>query len=362
MGRNSSYGEPRRGTGQKPEKSPWLAVNWSMVLPGVGQMYDGAIALGWFLLLSHLGLIGFIAWSIFAPQGNTLRGLLTLLPLGGLYLATLWDSHREAKRGLTLEEFSPLSYRSTDPWYPVFLSQILPGLGHLFLQKALLGGGLLLLGIGTAYAANFHPALLPLPPVIWAVACGLAYGATPGKRTQWPMLKALLLALVVTRLLITATPALIYQVVEQTVIPSESMLPTLEVGDRLFVRRRSPAYQPAAGELVVFYPPPAALARLATASPSDLWIKRVVAIPGQQVEVRDGQVWINGAPLFESYIAQPPNYQWGPATVPPGECFVLGDNRNASNDSHVWGFLPQANLLGNAYKIFWPPHRVQPLP
>jgi signal peptidase I len=345
----------------RPAKSPWLAVNWSAVLPGVGQIYDGAIALGSGLLLSHLALVAFIAWSIFAPQGNTLRGLLTLLPLAALYLATLWHSHRGAKQGITLDDFSPLRYRSTDPWYPVFLSQILPGLGHLFLQRVTVGGLLLLAGLITAYGANFYPVLLPLPPLIWAVGCALAYRAAPTRRAQGPMLGALLVTLVLTRLLITSVPTLVNRTLEQTIIPSESMVPTLEVGDRLFVRRRPPSYQPQGGELVVFYPPAAALA-VVTADPNTLWIKRVIAVPGQQVAVAEGQVWIDGVPLQEPYLAEPPDYRWGPALVPPEAFFVLGDNRNYSNDSHVWGFLPQGAILGDAYKVFWPPQRIQPLP
>lgn len=104
------------------------------------------------------------------------------------YIFNLWDSHQAAKQGLTLDEFSPLRYQSKDPWHPVFLSQVLPGLGHLFLQKAALGGLLLILGIATAYLANFNPALLLLPPMIWALACGLAYRAAPTRHRQWRLL------------------------------------------------------------------------------------------------------------------------------------------------------------------------------
>lgn len=70
---------------------------------------------------------------------------------------------------------------------------------------------------------------------------------------------------------------------------------------------------------------------------------------------------INGAPLTEPYITEPFDYDWGPQTVPPDEVFVLGDNRNQSLDSHIWGFLPKSYILGKAYKIYWPPRPVQSL-
>jgi signal peptidase I len=68
--------------------------------------------------------------------------------------------------------------------------------------------------------------------------------------------------------------------------------------------------------------------------------------------VKEGRVWVNGAPLAEPYGATPAEYTWGPAVVPPGCVFVLGDNRNASNDSHVWGFLDERLILGRAWVRF----------
>ncbi|MEO1792395.1 MAG: signal peptidase I, partial [Cyanobacteria bacterium J06629_19] len=63
----------------------------------------------------------------------------------------------------------------------------------------------------------------------------------------------------------------------------------------------------------------------------------------------------------EAYVDAPASYRWGPDLVPPGEYFVLGDNRNESADSHVWGFLPREYIVGEAYKIYWPAGRVRSL-
>ncbi|MBE9113463.1 signal peptidase I [Nodosilinea sp. LEGE 07298] len=352
---------PKVLVGQRSPKSPWLAVNLSAALPGAGQMYDGAIARGLIIAVAHGSLLAFILWSIFAPEGNTLRGLITLVPLLSLYIFNLWDSHHAAKRGITLDEFSPLRYQSSDPWYPVFLSQVLPGLGHLFLQRAAIGGTLLILGILTAYLANFNPDLLPLMTIIWAAGCGLAYRAAPSRQRQWGWLGLLLAAVIVTRFAISSIPFVVPQQVVQCIVPSESMLPTLEVRDRIFVRPR-PLDQPlSVGDIIVFSNPE----RTPLDQAGDLYnlmVKRVVALPGQRVEIRLGQVWINDTPLAEPYLKDPILYEWGPEIVPNGNLFVLGDNRNKSRDSHIWGFLPRPHVVGNAYKIYWPPQRVQPLP
>ena len=93
------------------------------------------------------------------------------------------------------------------------------------------------------------------------------------------------------------------------------------------------------------------------------YIKRVIGLPGETVEVRDGLVFINGEPLDEPYIAEPPRYTYGPVTIPEGQYFVLGDNRNLSNDSHEWGLLePGAHLRpGRVPHLAPEPHRIHRL-
>ncbi|MFE4106920.1 signal peptidase I [Almyronema epifaneia] len=142
-------------------------------------------------------------------------------------------------------------------------------------------------------------------------------------------------------------------VAEPRYIPSNSMEPTLHVGDRLLVEKVSYRFHPPqTGDIVVFYPPPQ-LQKLGY-EPHQAFIKRVIGLPGQTVAVHRGKVYLDGVPRAEAYIAEAPQYEMIPVTVPPGHLFVMGDNRNDSNDSHVWGFLPIENLVGHAQFRFWP--------
>jgi len=147
-------------------------------------------------------------------------------------------------------------------------------------------------------------------------------------------------------------------VAEARFIPSESMLPTLEIDDRLIIEKISYRFRkPRRGDVVVFSPTDA----LKEENYNEAFIKRVIGIPGDVVEVRKGNVYVNDEKLSEKYILDPPNYEYPPTTVPEGEYLVLGDNRNNSYDSHYWGFVPLENLIGRATVRFWPPDRLGPL-
>ncbi|MGF1461163.1 MAG: signal peptidase I [Leptolyngbyaceae cyanobacterium] len=148
-------------------------------------------------------------------------------------------------------------------------------------------------------------------------------------------------------------------VAEARYIPSGSMEPTLEINDRLVVEKISYHLNPPQrGDIIVFWPPDSLFE---DQNRRDAFIKRVIGLPGETVEVRDGTVFVNGAALDETYIKAEPNYAWGPETVPPESYLVLGDNRNSSYDSHAWepdAFVPQENIIGKAVVRFWPPNRV----
>ena len=106
---------------------------------------------------------------------------------------------------------------------------------------------------------------------------------------------------------------------------------------------------PRRGDVIVFRAP-----EQVPGQPERDFIKRIIGLPGESVSVHDCTVFINGKPLNEPYILERPNYDYPATTVPPGQYFVLGDNRNNSSDSHAWGMLPKENIIGQGWLIYWP--------
>lgn len=145
-------------------------------------------------------------------------------------------------------------------------------------------------------------------------------------------------------------------VAEPRFIPSDSMVPTLEVGDRLVIEKVAYRFRPPErGEIVVFSPPP--VLQEYGFEQDQAFIKRVIGLPGNTLQVQGGVVYIDGQPLQEGYIAAPPEYELPLLKIPADSYFVMGDNRNNSNDSHVWGYLPRANIIGRAVLRFFPFNR-----
>ena len=147
-------------------------------------------------------------------------------------------------------------------------------------------------------------------------------------------------------------------VAEARYIPSGSMKPTLQINDRLVVEKISYRFNlPKRGDIIVFQAPQSAL-DAAGSTHKDAYIKRVIGLPGETIEIKNGKVFIEGKALAESYIQAPPTYPWGPRVVPADQYLVLGDNRNSSSDGHIWGFLPKESIIGRAAVRFWPPTRI----
>ena len=138
---------------------------------------------------------------------------------------------------------------------------------------------------------------------------------------------------------------LVHSLVGRYRIDGSSMNPTLLDGEYLIINNVTYLLDdPQQGDIVVFRHPRNELNL----------IKRVVGVPGDNIKIENKTVWVNGEELDEPYIADSPNYT-GDWDVPSDTYFVLGDNRNNSSDSHSWGFLPEENLLGKAFYVYWPP-------
>jgi signal peptidase I len=129
-------------------------------------------------------------------------------------------------------------------------------------------------------------------------------------------------------------------------IEGSSMIPTLEEGEMVIINKLSYYLDdPERGDIIVLHFPN---------DRSREFIKRVVGLPGDRIEIVDGTVTVNGFPLNEPYINESPAYT-GSWEVPEGQYFVLGDNRNNSSDSHTWSFLPREDIVGKAWVIYWGP-------
>jgi signal peptidase I len=148
-----------------------------------------------------------------------------------------------------------------------------------------------------------------------------------------------------------------WAVIEPRWIPSGSMLPTLQLQDRVLVEKVKPKLQLPLeiGTVVVFRSPPVLVQ--AGYDPKAALIKRVVGRPGDTLEVKDGKLMRNGEWAEPDWAAETMDYAMAPITVPPDHLLVMGDNRNASLDSHLWGPLPAANVIGTAVFRYWPLQR-----
>lgn len=187
-------------------------------------------------------------------------------------------------------------------------------------------------------------------------------------RAFWKELPILILIALVVAILIKTF------LVQAFFIPSGSMHDTLLEGDRVMVNKLAYRFgDPSRGDVIVFDNPQAAnedgetifgaLVRhvaesLGLSSPDSALIKRIIAVGGETIEVRDNQVFVDGVALDEPYVKEGSRMPlYGPFTVPEGEVFVMGDNRSQSTDSRVFGPIPEDSIIGRAFVRVWPPSR-----
>ena len=170
----------------------------------------------------------------------------------------------------------------------------------------------------------------------------------PGETENMPVWRDLLESVI---LAVVLAALLRMFVIQPFYIPSASMEPTLLINDRIIVSMLAYRFHaPQRGDVIVFRYPK---------DPSRDFIKRLIALPGETVEVRNNTVIINGVRLAEPYLPSEVMADYGPYQVPQGCYFMMGDNRNNSDDSRDWGPLPQKNIIGKAFLIYWPPGRMR---
>lgn len=130
-------------------------------------------------------------------------------------------------------------------------------------------------------------------------------------------------------------------------VPTESMVPTIQINDHLLVEKISNPKNLGVGEIVVFYPPFDAEVP---------YVKRLIGTGGDTIEIKDGYLFRNGEKIKEPYLNGSINYNFGPIEVPVGKYFFLGDNRNNSNDAHLWNkpFVDETEIIGKIILTYYP--------
>lgn len=332
-------------------KEPWLATNFSFLLPGLGQFYSKNHIKGILFLLTPLAFFVTGLYLFALTPISIIFPVVCLFLSGLIYFISLFDAYYSAKRKNT-NTFNQERKKYKDPWLAVFLSRLMPGMGHLYIGKYIWGVLLIALSIILPISQT-----ITLPFITYHV-----YMNAPIRRekdrsaiVQFSILLFLSFFAIVIISAISAFSIRTF-IAEARYIPSSAMEPTLMINDRLIISKLDYHFgAPKRGDIIVFNPTEALKAK----NFKDAFIKRIIGVPNDTVEVKDGKVYVNGEALEENYIAQPPNYQFGPVKVPPNSYLVLGDNRNNSYDSHYWGFVPKDLIIGKATKIFWPLKRAR---
>ncbi len=363
--------------GRASAREPWLAVNWSFGIPGLGQLLAGRRFRGIVFIGLYAGSLIGGALLFLLPRGDVRMGIALLLSTGVLGLVALFDAHRVVRRGGD-PAFEADRRRTKDPWLGYLLNRILPGLGHAYLGKWV-GAALWVLGTLAMIVVlglvdpDTSRYLYVLLSVVSALAGWQAYRAAPMRREASSRPVATLsLVVVLLALGQTGVEIGLRSRVQAFRIPTTSMEPTFEVGD-LLLATRTPGSLPPAGALVVFRHP---------RDPRRAFLKRAIGLPGERIEIRDRVVYVDDRRLDEPYVTlsnqrpRPRSYlnpriyppgagnrdNYGPIRVPEGHVFVLGDSRDNSDDSRYFGFVPVRDMVGRAYKIYSPFSRQGPVP
>lgn len=358
-------------------KEPWYVANLSFFFPGIGQIYLGNKLKGVFFIISQIVLSFWMLWTIVVPDQHLLiDGLIWLLFYILIGNWNLIDSYLSAKK-INSPAFENIRKNNKDPWLAVLFSRIMPGIGHIYIGSYLIGIILITVSI-TAYLTHFGDVILFLvvPFSVYHV-----YTNSPTRREQSKKkIIGIVIAVVLLPLFVSKPSVLFVEhiVAEARWINSKGMEPTLNgsqnqwEADNVMVDKLSYKFsQPKRGDIIVFSPNDA----LKKEEYTDPFVKRIIGLPGEKVELKNGEVYINDKPLVEdSYLSKDqstlidvcisesqPVFISQPEIIPENLYFVLGDDRNSSYDSRCWGLVPKKNIIGKVSKIFFPLSRIRSL-
>ncbi len=336
-------------------KEPWLGVNLSFLFPGIGQIYSGKALRGYLLAAIYLLSIAIGLYFFVNTFGNIFIGIGCFLGALLLFLYNLFDAYYCVKSSNN-DAFEKSRKGSKDPWLAVLISRLFLGLGHIYVGRYWLGFILLFLSALT-YVISLKAIGTWLSIILLVVSPLFFYHLCVDRKVRQTLSKKTILFLSILILTFPIGLGALFSInlntfiTEFRYIPSESMLPTLQINDFIVIDKVSYRWQaPKRGDVVIF----SATEALRKNGFTNVFVKRIIGLPGEKLKVKTGKVYINDRPLTEKYIADEPQYETASITVPSNSYFVLGDNRNNAFDSHIWGFVPRENIIGKATKIFFP--------
>ena len=343
-------------------REPWLAASLSLLLPGVGHLYAGRRVRGVVVILAAVALGALTVGTVLHPRCPLWPAMVLALLGTGLTVLSIVDAHRTARAANT-EAVEGQRRSHKDGWVAVFLTGILPGVGHFYLGRIAWGllflMGWLVLGVilpspkGASAAFVLSAAVMAL---VRAVACYHAFLAAPARRSPRRHAAAFAVAagLHVFVPCAAAHGAKTFWV-EAFAVSGGSMEPTLNHGDCILTAKCR--YVPRRDDVVAYRPP---------GRPGPVYVQRIVAVGGDVVVIQGERFLVNGRPADDRPTAVPAFANAAcpcrtPYTVPEGHVFVLGDNRERAFDSRYTGPVPVKDVLGRATKIYWPPARAGPV-
>jgi signal peptidase I len=352
-------------------KQPWLAVFLSFLLPGAGQLYGGKSSRGIFFITITFILYGlgvsFLYFFLSSDDAALSRSfgmwsIISWVVLFTIGIYSLFDAYKTARQFNADHHVETEPFQKKNPWFALFLSKILPGLGQLYnrqwLKVLLFIIGLIIISVTVQFHYLFSLLFLPLSLSALIDAFDSAARMNGSEQRLSDQVSTGIKVFVVAVILFEAVPLgdfIRAHFIQAYTMPSGSMLPTLAIGDHIYINKEIQGKGPVRrGDVIVFVYP---LDR------SKDYIKRVIAGGGDTVEIRDKRIFLNGSPcddpygvykdknIFPASIMSRDNF--GPVIVPANAVFVLGDNRDWSNDSRFWGFVDLKDIRGKAIKIYW---------